>query len=155
MFAKKTCISWARNTPSKYIEKYQLATFQMILPVEQLPFNLTMRLVQHWYVKNPQLYFLIQGNSVTLPCEKIASRDWIQGRTQEGCLGLKQTSLENTNMTSNCDVTNSAHQIQITTICRWMKPPPWKFSAYATDWITDEAVWKVKRNKCKKVSKIL
>jgi len=33
--------------------------------------------------------------------------------------------------TSNCDVTYSAHQIQMTTICHWMNPP-WKFSAYAT-----------------------
>jgi len=36
------------------------------------------------------------------------------------------------NMTSNCDVTNSANQIQVTTVCHWMKLPPWKFSAYAT-----------------------
>ena len=36
------------------------------------------------------------------------------------------------NMTSNCDVTNSAHQIKMTTICHWMKNPWWKFSAYAT-----------------------
>jgi len=28
------------------------------------------------------------------------------------------------NMTSNYDVTNSAHQTQMTTICHWMKPPP-------------------------------
>ena len=27
------------------------------------------------------------------------------------------------NMTSNCDITNSAHQIQMTTICHWMQPP--------------------------------
>ena len=27
------------------------------------------------------------------------------------------------NMTSNCDVTNSAHQTQMTTICHWMNPP--------------------------------
>jgi len=27
------------------------------------------------------------------------------------------------NMTSNCDVTNSAHQTQITTIRHWTKPP--------------------------------
>jgi len=26
-------------------------------------------------------------------------------------------------MMSSCDVTNSAHQIQMTTICHWMKPP--------------------------------
>jgi len=26
------------------------------------------------------------------------------------------------NMASNCDVTNSAHQIQMITVC-WMKPP--------------------------------
>jgi len=25
-------------------------------------------------------------------------------------------------MTSNCDITNSAHQIQMTTMCHWMKP---------------------------------
>ena len=35
-------------------------------------------------------------------------------------------------MTSNCDVINNAHQKQITTIWPWTKPPPWKFSAYAT-----------------------
>jgi len=35
-------------------------------------------------------------------------------------------------MTSFCDITNSAHQIQMTTLCRWMKPPAWKVSAYAT-----------------------
>jgi len=29
----------------------------------------------------------------------------------------------NMNMTSNCDVPNNAHQIQMTTICHWMKPP--------------------------------
>ena len=41
-------------------------------------------------------------------------------------------------MTSNCDVTNSAHQKQITAIWPWTKPPPWKFSAYATGlkWMT-------------------
>jgi len=27
------------------------------------------------------------------------------------------------NMTSNCDVTNNAHQKQMTTICHWMNPP--------------------------------
>jgi len=36
------------------------------------------------------------------------------------------------NMTSNCDVKHKAHQIEMTTICHWMKPPPRKFSAYAT-----------------------
>jgi len=35
-------------------------------------------------------------------------------------------------MTSNFDVTNSTHQIQMTTIWPWTNPPPWKFSAYAT-----------------------
>jgi len=34
-------------------------------------------------------------------------------------------------MTSNCEVTNSAHQIQMTTIWPWTETPPWKFSAYA------------------------
>ena len=38
----------------------------------------------------------------------------------------------NMEMTSSCDVTNSEHQIQMTTIWPWTKPPPWKFSAYAT-----------------------
>jgi len=36
------------------------------------------------------------------------------------------------NMTSNYDVTNSTHQMQMTTICHWMKPPR-KIFAYATD----------------------
>jgi len=36
------------------------------------------------------------------------------------------------NMTSNCDVTSSAHHIKMITIYHWMKTPPWKFSAYAT-----------------------
>ena len=53
------------------------------------------------------------------------------------CILCQQTSPKrwfgNMSMTSNCDVTNSAHQIQMTTICHWMKPPPWKFSAYATE----------------------
>ena len=39
----------------------------------------------------------------------------------------------NRNMTSNCDVTNSAHQIQMTAIYHWMKTPR-KFSAYAIGW---------------------
>ena len=39
---------------------------------------------------------------------------------------------EKMNMTSNCDVTKSAHQIQMKIICHWMKPPPWNFFAYAT-----------------------
>ena len=29
----------------------------------------------------------------------------------------------NRTMTSFCDVTNSAHQIEMTTLCHWMKPP--------------------------------
>ena len=33
----------------------------------------------------------------------------------------------NRTMTSFCDVTNSAHQIQMTTLRRWMKPPHEKF----------------------------
>jgi len=37
------------------------------------------------------------------------------------------------NMTANCDVTNIAHQIQMTTICHWMNPPR-KCSAYATSY---------------------
>jgi len=34
-----------------------------------------------------------------------------------------KTLFRNLNMTSNSDVANSAHQIQLTTICHWMKPP--------------------------------
>jgi len=34
--------------------------------------------------------------------------------------------------TSNCDVTKTAHHKQMTTICHWMKPPAWKFSAHTT-----------------------
>jgi len=30
-------------------------------------------------------------------------------------------------MMSNFDVTNSAHQIQMTTMRPWTNPPPWKF----------------------------
>jgi len=37
-------------------------------------------------------------------------------------------------MTSNCDVTNSAPQIQMATYDPEPKHPPWKFSAYATAW---------------------
>jgi len=36
-------------------------------------------------------------------------------------------------MTSNCDVTNNAHQMQMTTIWPSTKNPPWKVSAYATE----------------------
>ena len=38
----------------------------------------------------------------------------------------------NMEMASNCDVTNSEHQMQMTTTWPWTKTPPWKFSAYAT-----------------------
>jgi len=46
----------------------------------------------------------------------------------------------NMEMMSNCDVTNSEHQIQMTTIRPWTKPPPWKFSAYATDQVYEEGI---------------
>ena len=43
------------------------------------------------------------------------------------CILCQRTSLKrwfgNRTMTSNCDVTNSAQQIQMTTLCYWMKPP--------------------------------
>ena len=43
------------------------------------------------------------------------------------CILCQRTSLKrwfgNRTMTSNCDVTNSAQQIQMTTLCHWMKPP--------------------------------
>ena len=46
------------------------------------------------------------------------------------CILCQQTSPKrwfgNRTMMSFCDVTNSAHQIQMTTLCRWMKPPPMK-----------------------------
>jgi len=31
------------------------------------------------------------------------------------------------NMMSKCDITNSAHQIQMTTVCHWVKTPQWNF----------------------------
>ena len=53
------------------------------------------------------------------------------------CILRQQTSPKrwfgNRTMMSFCDVTNSAHQIQMTTLCRWMNPPLWKVSAYATE----------------------
>jgi len=55
------------------------------------------------------------------------------------CILFQQTSPKrwfgNRTITSNCDVTNSAHQIKMTTLCHWMTPP-WKFSAYATADVT-------------------
>ena len=43
------------------------------------------------------------------------------------CILCQRTSLKrwfgNRTMTSNCYVTNSAQQIQMTTLCHWMKPP--------------------------------
>jgi len=36
------------------------------------------------------------------------------------------------NMTSTCDIKNSAHQMQMITICHWIKSPSWTFFAYAT-----------------------
>jgi len=43
------------------------------------------------------------------------------------CILCQRTSLKrwfgNRTMTSNCDVTNSAQQIQMTTLCHWMKSP--------------------------------
>jgi len=53
-----------------------------------------------------------------------------------------KTWIGNRTMTSNCDVTISAHQIQMTTLCHWMKPPPWKFSAYANGALTHARWWK-------------
>ena len=46
---------------------------------------------------------------------------------------LPKRWLGNMEMTSNCDVTNSKQEIQMTTIWPWTKPPLWKFSAYTTD----------------------
>ena len=47
------------------------------------------------------------------------------------CILCQQTSPKrwfgNRTMTSFCDVTNSANQIQMTTQCHWMKPPREKF----------------------------
>jgi len=39
-----------------------------------------------------------------------------QPKSRKRCFGKMS-------MTSNCDVTNSSHQIQMTTICHWMKLP--------------------------------
>ena len=47
--------------------------------------------------------------------------------TRRICILCQQTSPKgwfgNMNMTSYCDVRNSAHQIKMTTICQWMNPP--------------------------------
>ena len=45
----------------------------------------------------------------------------------------------NIEMTSNCDVTNSEHQIQMTTIRPWTKPPPMNF--LRTPLHTSEISW--------------
>jgi len=46
------------------------------------------------------------------------------------CILCQQTSPKrwfgNRTMTSNCDVTNTADQIQMTTLCHWMKALPMK-----------------------------
>ena len=65
---------------------------------------------------------------------KTYNKESARGRT---CILCQQTSPKccfgNMNITSNCDVTNSGHQIQLTTICHWITPP-WKFSAYVAVW---------------------
>jgi len=38
------------------------------------------------------------------------------------CKLRQNVGLENMNMTSKYDVTNNAHQIQMTPICHWMNP---------------------------------
>ena len=70
---------------------------------------------------------LLQGECIGLDFYK--NKESTCGRI---CILCQQTSLESMNMSSNCDVTNSAHQIQMTNICHWMKTPPWKFSADVT-----------------------
>ena len=49
---------------------------------------------------------------------------------REICILCQQTSQKgwfgNMDMTSNCDVTNSVHQTQMTTVCHWMKTPTMK-----------------------------
>ena len=79
---------------------------------------------------------LFSSDSLTWSAENLYSVQWNKG---SGCRKIwilcRQTSpkrwFRNMEMLSNCDVTNSAHQIQMTTIWPWTKPP-WKFSAYAT-----------------------
>jgi len=52
------------------------------------------------------------------------------------CILCQQTSWKhwfgNMSMTLNCDVTNSPHQIQMTTICHWMNPHENFLFAFAT-----------------------
>jgi len=47
------------------------------------------------------------------------------------------------NMASNFDVTNNAHQIQMTTICHWMKPPMKIFCVCL--WAAPNRLKKIKR----------
>ena len=63
---------------------------------------------------------------VLLLCTYSANMTWLDltwSVCRRICLLCQQTSLENMNMTPNCDVTNSAHQIQIAIIWHWMNPP--------------------------------
>jgi len=56
---------------------------------------------------------------------------WEEWMYRKMCILCQQTSPKrwfgNKTMTSNCDVTNSAHQIQMTTLRHWKKPPHEKF----------------------------
>jgi len=52
-------------------------------------------------------------------CQQTSPKRWFGNRT----------------MTSFCDVTNSAHQIQMTILCRWMKPPPMKRLCVRHCWV--------------------
>ena len=75
-----------------------------------------------WDLKNPWAWYFTK----TLLSGKCIGLEFYKNKRsvcRRICLLCQQTSLENINITSNCDATNSAHQIQMTTICHWMKTP--------------------------------
>ena len=68
----------------------------------------------------------------------------------------------NMNMLSNCDVTNSAHQKQMTTICHWMNPPMkifcvhhWFRQTGLTVFGIDSGIGFIVKTHKKKISKLL
>jgi len=85
---------------------------------------------------------VVSYDSVTWIANSLYSVQW---HTKQGewmyrkmCMFCQETSPKhwfgNRTMTSNCDVTKTAHQIQMTTHATEWKPL-WKFAAYATGYI--------------------
>ena len=85
-------------------------------------YELLFRSIQCIFLRPEMLIVYIQFNDT-----------WNKGSARRRiCILCQKTSLKrwfgNINMTSNCDVTNSAHQIEMAIVCHWRK-----FSAYATE----------------------